>query len=194
MFESDPPLDGVAVKRTTPEEYVRDVITVDYLYLDGDRCERCVETGGALREALELVAPVVDELAVEIEVRDVEVPEESAIRETGLAISPTIRIDGADIQPDYVASQCESGGDGCRHGDGTLIDCREWRYDGRTSTSVPVPLVVNALLRALADRPSARVEPHSNTPRQSPLFDAFDIGPDRSSVPAADTAPVDDCC
>jgi hypothetical protein len=150
--------DRISVVRPAIEAYSRRTITVDFLYLDDQTCERCLGTGAALETALDRVEPILDAMDVGIALRDVHVSTLAAAEATRLAVSPTVRIDGRDVQPDYVENACESCGDLCGCvGD---VTCRLWRYRGEEHATAPVDLLVEALVRAVAatgarfDRPA----------------------------------------
>lgn len=144
--------DRISVVQPTIESYSRRTITVDFLYLDDQTCERCMGTQAALETALNRVEPILDALDVGITLRDVHVSTLAAAEATRLAVSPTVRIDGRDVQPDYLENACESCGDLCGCvGD---VDCRLWRYRGEEYTTAPVDLLIEALVRAIAaDQP-----------------------------------------
>ena len=71
-------------------------------------------------------------------------------RESQLVTSPTIRVDGRDISPKPLESEC--GADGCGCGPGA--SCRVWRYAGADHTAAPVGLIVDAILSALYAAPA----------------------------------------
>ena len=56
--------------------------------------------------------------------------------------SPTIRVNGKDIDVEYKESLCECCGDLC----GDDCDCRVWTYQGEEYTIPPKALIVNAIL------------------------------------------------
>jgi len=146
----DDPTDSKTVSIVQPaaEEYTRRTVTVDFLYLDNESCDRCMGTEDALEAALERTEPVLDALDVEVTVRDIHVSTLDAAEATQLAVSPTIRINGRDIQPDYIENTCESCGDLCEcDGD---VDCRLWQYRGEEHSTAPVGLLVESLVQAIA--------------------------------------------
>ncbi|SIS13824.1 DUF2703 domain-containing protein [Natronorubrum thiooxidans] len=146
------PTDSTIVSIVQPpaEEYTQRTVTVDFLYLDNESCDRCMGTEDALETALERVAPILDALDVAITVRDIHVSTLEAAKTTQLAVSPTIRIDGQDIQPDYLENTCESCGEFCAcEGD---VDCRLWRYRGDEYTTAPVELLVESLVQAVTPK------------------------------------------
>ncbi|MFC4248240.1 DUF2703 domain-containing protein [Natribaculum luteum] len=140
---SDP---NVTVEALSADEYAKRTLTVDFLYLDREVCSRCRGTEAALGDALERVAPLLADLGVDVAVRTVHVQSAADARRVGLEVSPTIRVDGRDLQPAYRESTCESCGDLCDCEGG--VDCRIWTYDGREHTTPPVELLLEGLLRA----------------------------------------------
>ncbi|ELZ76287.1 BFD (2Fe-2S)-binding domain-containing protein [Haloferax gibbonsii ATCC 33959] len=139
--------ENVEIEQPSVDEYSRRVVTVDLLYLDNQTCERCMGTEDALKNALESVAPILDSFDTTLRVRDIHVTDIDAAEATGLAVSPTIRIDGRDVQPDYVENTCESCGELCEcNGD---VDCRLWKYRGKEHTTAPVDLLTESLVRAI---------------------------------------------
>ena len=130
------------------DEYTRRRVTVDFLYLDTESCERCIGTEDALETALDRLDPLLAPLDVGLTVRKIHVSDLAAAEATQLAVSPTIRIDGRDIQPDYIENTCESCGDLCDCED--AVDCRLWRYRGETQTTAPVEILIEALVAAVA--------------------------------------------
>ena len=144
--------DTISIAKPPAEEYARRTVTVDFLYLDNESCDRCMGTETALETALEKIEPLCDSLGVSITVRNIHVSTRAAAEATQLAVSPTIRIDGRDIQPDFLESTCESCGDLCEcDGD---VDCRLWRYRGKEHTTAPVDLLVEALIGSIAPNQS----------------------------------------
>jgi len=137
----------VSIVQPPAEEYTRRTVIVDFLYLDNESCDRCIGTEDALETTLKRVEPILDALDVTITVRDIHVSTLEAAEATQLAVSPTMRINGRDIQPDYLENTCESSGYLCAcEGD---VDCRLWRYRGEEYTTAPIELLVEELLQAI---------------------------------------------
>lgn len=150
----------VSVIQPPAEEYTRRTVTVDFLYLDNESCERCMGTEDALQAALELIEPILESLDVGITVRNIHVSTLDAADATQLAVSPTIRINGRDIQPDYIENTCESCGDLCAcEGD---VDCRLWRYHGKEHSTAPVGLIVESLVQAITPNGTELSGSHRN--------------------------------
>ncbi len=120
-------------------------------------------TEDALQAALERIESIFESLNVGITVRDIHVSTLDAAEATQLAVSPTIRINGRDIQPDYIENTCDSCGDLCAcEGD---VDCRLWRYRGKEHSTAPIGLIVESLVQAITSNgtgPSESLENRAN--------------------------------
>ena len=117
-------------------------------------------TEDALQAALERIEPILESLDVGITVRDIHVSTLDAAEATQLAVSPTIRINGRDIQPDYIENTCDSCGDLCAcEGD---VDCRLWRYRGKEHSTAPIGLIVESLVQAITPNGAGPGESHEN--------------------------------
>ena len=57
--------------------------------------------------------------------------------------SPTIRINGKDIEIEVKESSCKECGDLC----GDEVDCRVFTYDGKEYSQPPKEFIINAILR-----------------------------------------------
>ncbi len=120
-------------------------LEVEFLYLDLSTCGRCRGTDKALDEAVAEVSPILETTGVDLHLKKTRVESEQQARDLAFVISPTIRIDGRDIQPEIEESLCGDCGDLC----GDSCDCRVWRYRGKTHTAPPKALIVEAILQAL---------------------------------------------
>lgn len=118
-------------------------IVIDFLYLDVSVCERCQETDKNLDEALIEVSNVLKSTGVEVTANKINVNTEELARKYKFLTSPTIRINGNDIQLDYKESLCESCGDLC----GDDVDCRVWIYQGKEYTKPPKAMIIEAILK-----------------------------------------------
>ncbi|WP_306054848.1 DUF2703 domain-containing protein [Natronococcus wangiae] len=144
---------NVTVEEPSPAAHGRRRVVVDFLFLDRETCSRCAGTDAALESAIDRVAGLLDALAVDVVVRPIRVESAETARRTELEVSPTVRIDGRDVQPNAVTNPCVECSDRCADGSG--IDCRLWTYRGETHATPPVELLVEALLRAAVGRPDA---------------------------------------
>lgn len=124
------------------------------MYLDVTVCERCQGTDKSLDEAIGEVANILAATGIDVKVNKINVlNEELAIKHKFLT-SPTIRINGKDIQMDYKESLCESCGDLC----GDEVDCRVWIYQGKEYSSPPKAMIIEAILKEVYGEKSEKQE------------------------------------
>ena len=118
-------------------------VVIDFLYLDLNTCDRCCETEKTLSEALLLVKEVLDSAGIETRVNKYLIATKDHAIKYKFLSSPTIRINGRDIDVNIKESECKSCGDLC----GEEVDCRVWNFQGTDYTVPPKALIVNALLQ-----------------------------------------------
>lgn len=140
-------------------------LEVELLVIDLEVCARCVPTGEQLRRAVELITPAATAAGVDITYREtvVQTPEEAKAR--ALLSSPTIRINGRDIEQDIRESECESCGDLTEGG--VRVDCREWHYRGEVYSAAPLQFLIESLMDAIVridEIPPVTVEPLAELP------------------------------
>jgi hypothetical protein len=141
-------------------------LTIDFLYLDLSECGRCIRSDAGLDEAVAEVRPVLASLGVQLAVNKIHVQTESQARNLRFASSPTIRINGMDIAQEFRESPCEDCGDLC----GDQVTCREWLYNGKTYSTPPKPLIVDAILRSLYTETPPTPEPFEDVPENLKRF------------------------
>lgn len=132
-------------------------IVIDFLYLDLNVCARCQGTDTSLDEALSEIAQQLEAIGAEVVVNKVNVVNEELARQYKFISSPTIRVNGRDIQGGLRESQCESCGDLC----GESVDCRVWVYQGKEYTAPPKAMIVDAILNEVYG-------PESSEPESAP--------------------------
>jgi hypothetical protein len=130
-------------------------LDIEILYLDATQCTRCVDAGVRLEEALALLGPVMAETGWEARLKKTQVTTEDQALAVRFASSPTVRINGRDIQLDGRESACADCGKLCKD---ATVTCREWRFDGKWSTSPPRGLFVEAILKAMHASPTAAAD------------------------------------
>lgn len=129
---------------TKPEDQaVKRQITIDFMYIDLSVCTRCQGTDTSLDEAITDVAAVLKAAGIAVAVNKIHVTNEQQAQELRFASSPTIRVNGHDIQLEGKESLCESCGDLC----GDEVDCRVWVFQGQEYTVPPKAMIVDAILR-----------------------------------------------
>jgi len=118
-------------------------IVIDFLFLDLSVCTRCQGTDASLDEALAEVSKVLEATGTEVVLNKVNVNTEELAIANKFVSSPTIRVNGYDIQMDVKESLCESCGDLC----GDEVDCRVWVYQGKEYTVPPKAMIIEAILK-----------------------------------------------
>jgi len=116
-------------------------IIIDSLFLDVSVCTRCQGTDTSLDEALSEVSTVLKATDVEVVVNKINVNTEELAKQYKFVSSPTIRVNGHDIQMEVKESLCESCGDLC----GEDVDCRVWVYQGKEYAVPPKAMIVEAM-------------------------------------------------
>jgi hypothetical protein len=118
-------------------------ITIDFLYLDLSVCTRCQGTDTVLDEALAEVSKVLQATGAKVVLNKINVNSEELAIAYKFISSPTIRVNGHDIQMEVKESLCESCGDLC----GDEVDCRVWVYQGKEYTLPPKGMIIEAILK-----------------------------------------------
>ncbi len=135
------------------------IVTIDFLYLDLSVCNRCQNTDANLEAALNDVSEVLKAAGREVVLNKVCINSEETAISYKFISSPTIRVNGRDIQMQTKESLCESCGDLCDE----KVDCRVWEFDGEEYTAPPKAKLVEAILREVfsADKPEQQDNDYS---------------------------------
>jgi hypothetical protein len=147
-------------------------VQIDFLYLDLDVCDRCTGTWKNLEEALSDVSKVLEAAGVNVVLNKIHIrTEEEAIKHQ-LVTSPTIRVNGRDIQMEVKETQCDSCGSLC----GEEVDCRVWVYDGVEYPVPPKAMIVDAILKEVygSDNKEAEAKPYSLPENLKKFFQALE--------------------
>lgn len=124
-------------------------LTIDFLYLDLTICSWCQGTETSLDQAIAEVAQVLSATDIEVEVNKINVVSIEQAHQLRFISSPTIRVNGKDIQLEVKESLCDSCGDLC----GGDVDCRIWVYHGKEYTVPPKAMIIEAILREVYGDP-----------------------------------------
>ena len=124
-------------------------VEIDFLYLDLSVCTRCQGADTSLDEAISEVSQILKATNVNVVVNKINVTNEKQAESLQFESSPTIRVNGRDIQLEIRESLCESCGDLC----GDEVDCRVWVYHGQEYTSPPKAMIIEAILREVYGSP-----------------------------------------
>jgi hypothetical protein len=118
-------------------------IEIDFLYLDLEVCSPCRSTESNIEEALSEVAGILKATGVEVALNKTHVQSLEQAIELGFLTSPTLRINGRDLQLDFKENYCAT----CSQVSGTETDCRVWLYQGQEYSVPPKAMIVEAVLR-----------------------------------------------
>jgi len=120
-------------------------ILIELMYVDLTTCDRCIGTDNSLDEAVAEASNLLKSTGREIKVRKILVETEQQAEELGFVSSPTIRINGQDIQLDFKESLCGC----CGEIAGKDVDCRVWIWQGKEYTTPPKAMLLDAVLRGV---------------------------------------------
>lgn len=123
-------------------EHEKRTIGIEFLYLDREVCTPCRATENNLEEALAEVAGILRATGVEVIVQKTQVESIEQAIELGFLSSPTIRVNGRDLQFDVKENHCAT----CSALSGTSTDCRVWVYQGQEYSAAPKAMVIEAVL------------------------------------------------
>ena len=119
-------------------------LIIDFLYLDLTVCDRCQGTEANLTAAIDQVSDQLMTAGVSFKFNKVNVVNEQQAKNLRFASSPTIRINGRDIQQVMKETYCDACGELC----GDSIECRVWLYGGKEYTVPPQDMIIEAIMRA----------------------------------------------
>ncbi|WP_211802583.1 DUF2703 domain-containing protein [Proteiniclasticum sediminis] len=120
-------------------------IQIDFLYLDLKTCTRCQGTETNLDQAIREAAPVLRSAGYTIHVRSICISTPELAKEHRFLSSPTLRLNGHEIDLMVTETPCKDCGDLC----GETVDCRTWNYQGIEHALPPKEMIINALLKEI---------------------------------------------
>ena len=121
----------------------RKQIVIDFLFLDLSVCTRCQGAESSLDDALKEVSSVLEATGTDVVINKINVNTKELAVKYKFLTSPTIRVNGRDIQMEYKESLCESCGDLC----GDVVECRVWVYQGNEYTEPPKAMFIEGILK-----------------------------------------------
>ena len=125
-----------------PEQAKKEVV-IDFLYLDLSVCERCQGAESNLDSALEDMSAVLQAAGYTVDLNKINITSpELAIKHEFLS-SPTIRVNGKDIDLEVRETLCKDCGDLC----GSETECRSWVYEGVEYSEPPKEMIIQAVLK-----------------------------------------------
>jgi glutaredoxin len=122
------------------------LVVVDLLYLDLSVCTRCKGTESSLEDSLNEVLELLKNIGKEVQLNKIHIESEEDAIEHHFISSPTIRVNGKDIQMKVKESHCST----CSSlTSGASVDCRIWLYKGKEYTVSPKEMIINAILKEI---------------------------------------------
>ena len=168
-------------------------LTIEFMYLDREVCAPCRLTETNLEAALVDALGLLEAIGVEVSLNKIHIQSLEQALALGFSLSPTIRVNGVDIQPDSQESHCVT----CSAISGIRTDCRVWLYQGMVYEAPPKAMILDALLEAACNASgiSPSRAPVSDRARDN-LKRFFDANRERTAGPRSGEAPVKEttCC
>ena len=129
------------------ETTLRKEVTIDYLYLDLNTCDRCVGTDAVLEAVIKEVTPALALAGYAVSYNKTEITSEKDAIKHRFVSSPTIRVNGFDICAEVKESDCGC----CGEISGTSVDCRVFEYEGKLYEVPPKAMLAEAILKRAFD-------------------------------------------
>jgi hypothetical protein len=139
------------------QEQAKKQIVIEFLYLDLSVCKRCQGAETNLDKALEEVSGLLKAAGFDITVNKINIASKEMAVKHRFVSSPTIRVNGTDIDLEVKETACTECGDLC----GDSVDCRVWTHEGIEYTEPPKTMIINAILRAVYSRQDTIPDPKS---------------------------------
>lgn len=133
----------ITAEKKTIVQPLRKQVKIEFLYLDLSVCDKCRATETNLEAALSEVYGLLQSAGVNVEIKKIHVQSESQAKELGFVSSPTIRVNGRDLQFETKENYCAP----CSQISGTETNCRVWNFQGRDYNAAPKPLIIEGILR-----------------------------------------------
>jgi len=120
-------------------------ISVEYLYLDLETCDRCIGTDSVLDEVVTTLTPGLNLAGFEVEYNKIEMKTARIAEEYKFLSSPTIRVNGQDICQSVAENSCGC----CSDISGTDVSCRVFEYNEETYEVPPKEMLVKGILNVV---------------------------------------------
>jgi hypothetical protein len=120
-------------------------ISVEYLYLDLETCDRCIGTDNVLDEVMMTITPALKIAGFEVEYNKIEMKTAEIATQYKFLSSPTIRVNGQDICQSVAENSCGC----CSDISGTDVSCRVFEYNEETYEVPPKEMLAESILNAV---------------------------------------------
>jgi NAD-dependent dihydropyrimidine dehydrogenase PreA subunit len=119
-------------------------VSIEYLYLDLNTCDRCIGTDAVLEEVVVALTPALELAGYAVKYKKAEITSADVAAQYRFLSSPTIRVNGLDICESVVESNCGC----CGEISGTDVDCRVFEYEGKSYEVPPKAMLAESILKA----------------------------------------------
>ena len=120
----------------------KEIVVVDYLFLDLSICDRCQGTDERVARAIELVRPIMDMAGYNIVMNKILVENERIAERFEFLSSPTVRVNGVDICPEVIENECDC----CKSLSDYDVYCRQFDFNDKLYEVPPVAYIVKRML------------------------------------------------
>jgi hypothetical protein len=120
-------------------------LIIDFLYLDLSVCGRCQGTEKNLDEAISGASAVLKAAGFDIVVNKINISSKELAEKYQFISSPTIKVNGKDIELEVKESCCQECGDLC----GDNVNCRVWLHEGVEYNEPPKAMIINAIFKEI---------------------------------------------
>jgi NAD-dependent dihydropyrimidine dehydrogenase PreA subunit len=128
--------------RSHENERAEKGVTVEYLYLDLNTCNRCIGTDAVLDDVISTLTPALKLAGYMVEYKKIEMKSADIATKYKFLSSPTIRVNGRDICSSVDESSCNC----CSDISGTDVDCRVFVYEGKEYEVPPETMLAETIL------------------------------------------------
>jgi glutaredoxin len=118
---------------------------VEYLYLDLESCDRCIETSQVLEEVLQTLSPVLQLTGHEVDYQKIKIETEELAKQYHFYSSPTIRVNGHDIFTVIKENSCNC----CSEISGSEVNCRVFEYNEESFEVPPKEMLLESFLKGV---------------------------------------------
>ena len=121
-------------------------VVLELFALDTATCGPCVSAMSSLHAAAALLNRELTGQGYVVATRVVLLENAAHAEELGISSSPTVRVNGHDIELEIQEEACPT----CSSLAGAGIECRTYTWDGQQFDHPPIPLIVDAVHRHVA--------------------------------------------
>lgn len=120
-------------------------VIIEYLYLDQEVCDRCIDTEEILKEAIDNVSEELEKKGFEVIYRKTQIENQLMATKFRFVSSPTIRINGYDIFSTVYENECGC----CSSIASESVKCRAYEYEGEVYDVPTVEMVSESILKQI---------------------------------------------